>query len=84
MRAGAHADDTPAPVLDPGRGRTKTGRLWTAVRDENPYGSTSTAAFISTRPIVGPSAPTPCSGLSRSSPCRCLREAAAGNFEADP
>lgn len=23
-----HADDTPVPVLDPGRGRTKTGRLW--------------------------------------------------------
>ena len=22
------ADDTPVPVLDPGRGRTKTGRLW--------------------------------------------------------
>ena len=42
VRAGAalHADDTPVPVLDPGRGRTKTGRLWTAVRDESPYGST--------------------------------------------
>ena len=24
-----HADDTPIPVLEPGRGRTKTGRLWT-------------------------------------------------------
>jgi transposase len=23
-----HTDDTPVPVLDPGRGRTKTGRLW--------------------------------------------------------
>ena len=23
-----HADDTPVPVLDPGRGRTATGRLW--------------------------------------------------------
>ena len=27
------------PVLDPGRGKTKTGRLWTAVRDERPFGS---------------------------------------------
>src|SRR6202020_2284497 len=45
-RAGAalHADDTPVPVLDPGRGRTKTGRLWTAVRDESPYGSTAPPA----------------------------------------
>jgi transposase len=24
-----HTDDTPVPVLDPGRGRTKIGRLWT-------------------------------------------------------
>ena len=24
-----HADDTPLPVLAPGRGKTKTGRLWT-------------------------------------------------------
>jgi transposase len=32
-----HADDTPVPVLDPGRGRTKTGRLWVYVRDERPH-----------------------------------------------
>lgn len=40
-RAGetVHADDTPVPVLDPGRGKTKTGRLWTIVRDERPWGS---------------------------------------------
>lgn len=40
VRAGPaiHADDTTVPVLDPGRGRTKTGRLWTAVRDERPWG----------------------------------------------
>ena len=34
-----HADDTPVPVLDPGRGRTKTGRLWVYVRDDRPCGS---------------------------------------------
>jgi transposase len=41
VRAGAaiHADDTPVPVLDPGRNRAKTGRLWVAVRDERPWGS---------------------------------------------
>ena len=46
VRAGSaiHADDTTVPVLDPGRGRTKTGRLWTAVRDERPYGSTAPPA----------------------------------------
>jgi transposase len=31
------ADDTPVPVLDPGRGRTKTGRLWVYVRDDRPW-----------------------------------------------
>jgi transposase len=34
-----HTDDTPVPVLDPGRGRTKTGRIWTYVRDDRPAGS---------------------------------------------
>jgi transposase len=40
VRAGEalHADDTPVPVLDPGRQRTKTGRLWVLVRDERPWG----------------------------------------------
>lgn len=28
------ADDTPIPVLDPGRGRTKTGRLWVYTREQ--------------------------------------------------
>jgi transposase len=27
-----HTDDTPVPVLDPGRGKTKTGRLWVYAR----------------------------------------------------
>jgi transposase len=31
------ADDTPIPVLDPGRGRTKTGRLWVYARDDRPW-----------------------------------------------
>ena len=39
-----HADDTPVPVLDPGRGRTKTGRLWVYVRDDRPAGNTEPPA----------------------------------------
>jgi transposase len=35
-----HADDTPVPVLQPGRGTTKTGRLWTYVRDDRPAAGT--------------------------------------------
>lgn len=37
-----HGDDTPVPVLDPGRGRTKEGRLWVYVRDGRPAGDTKT------------------------------------------
>src|SRR6201996_7288635 len=33
-----HADDTPVPVLAPGTGKAKTGRLWTYVRDDRPAG----------------------------------------------
>lgn len=33
-----HADDTPVPVLQPGRGSTKLGRLWTYVRDDRASG----------------------------------------------
>src|ERR1035438_8228211 len=39
-----HADDTPIPVLAPGNGKTKTGRLWTYVRDERPAGGEAAPA----------------------------------------
>ncbi|MGB8325389.1 MAG: IS66 family transposase [Candidatus Acidiferrum sp.] len=39
-----HADDTPVPVLAPGNGKTKTGRLWTYVRDDRPAGDKTPAA----------------------------------------
>src|SRR6202166_3468505 len=39
-----HADDTPVPVLAPGLGKTKTGRLWTYVRDDRPAGDATPAA----------------------------------------
>jgi transposase len=47
MGAGkVHGDDTPMPVLDPGRGRTKTGRMWTYVRDDRPCGSAEPPAVL--------------------------------------
>ena len=39
-----HADDTPVPVLAPGQGKTKTGRLWTYVRDDRAAGLDAPAA----------------------------------------
>src|SRR6266571_4077536 len=45
MAAGkVHADDTPVPVLAPGNGKTKTGRLWTYVRDDRPAGGIAAPA----------------------------------------
>src|SRR5205807_948597 len=45
MAAGKlHADDTPVPVLAPGQGKTKTGRLWTYVRDDRPANDPSPPA----------------------------------------
>jgi transposase len=41
-----HADDTPIPVLAPGTGKTKTGRLWTYVREDRPGGSTDPPAAL--------------------------------------
>ena len=39
-----HGDDIPIPVLAPGNGKTKTGRLWTYVRDDRPAGSAEAPA----------------------------------------
>jgi len=45
MAAGKlHADDTPVPVLAPGNGKTRTGRLWTYVRDDRPSGDRTAPA----------------------------------------
>ena len=41
-----HGDDTPVPVLAPGSGKTKTGRLWTYVRDERPFGGARPPAAV--------------------------------------
>jgi transposase len=41
-----HADDTTVPVLDPGRGHTKTGRLWCYVRDDRPFGGQAPPAVL--------------------------------------
>ncbi len=40
------ADETSAPVLDPGRGRTKTGQLWAYARDDRPWGGTDPPGVV--------------------------------------
>jgi transposase len=41
-----HCDDTPVPVLAPGAGKTKTGRLWVYLRDERPHAGTAPPAVL--------------------------------------
>ena len=63
------ADETTAPVLDPGRGRTKTGQLWAYARDDRPWGGTDPpgVAYVyapdrkAERPIaISPASPASC------------------------
>ena len=47
MSAGrVHADDTTVPVLSPGNGKTKTGRLWCYARDDQPFGGDAPRAVF--------------------------------------
>jgi transposase len=41
-------DETPVPVLDPGRGKTKTGYFWSMARDDRPWGGTDPPAVVYT------------------------------------
>jgi hypothetical protein len=49
------ADDTTLPVLDPGRGRTKTGRLWCYAIDDRPWSGPGhpVAAYVYTEDRKG-------------------------------
>jgi transposase len=40
------ADETTAPVLDPGRGRTKAGQLWAYAFDNRPWGGTDRPGVV--------------------------------------
>lgn len=41
-----YVDETTAPVLDPGRGSTKTGYLWAVLRDDRGWGGTSPPGVV--------------------------------------
>lgn len=41
-----HADDTPVPVLAPGAGKTRTGRLWVYARDDRASGDATAPAVL--------------------------------------
>ncbi len=70
-----HADDTPVPVLAPGQGKTKTGRVWTYVRDDRPAGDTaSPAVWFAYSPDRKGEHPAAASGeVSWHAAGRCLR-----------
>ena len=46
-----HTDDTPVPVQAPGTGKSRTGRIWTYLRDERDWqGNVAPAAFYKYSP----------------------------------
>jgi transposase len=59
-----HGDDTPVPLLD--KGKTRTARLWTYVRDDRPFGGADPPAvlfkFSDTRSGDHPKAHLKCHG----------------------
>ena len=55
------ADETTVPVLDPGRGRTKTGYSWTVARDDRPWAGLTRRLWSTATPRdVGRSTTTGC------------------------
>src|SRR5258707_1040667 len=66
------ADETTVPVLDPGRGRTKTGQLWAYAADDRPGAvSTHPASPTSTHPTAKPNGCLPILPASTAS-CRSM------------
>src|ERR1700732_1994427 len=59
-----HADDTTVPVL--AKLKTVTGRIWTYVRDDRPFGSTDPPAAAFRVPLLAQS----CRGASARPSCR--------------
>ena len=47
-----YMDETTIPVLDPGRGKTKTGYLWAMARDDRPWGGGDPHAPLSLGPMA--------------------------------
>ena len=41
-----HGDDTTVPVLAPGNGKTRTGRIWCYVRDDHPFAGKAPKAAL--------------------------------------
>ena len=69
-----HGADTPVPEIEPGLGRTRTGRLWVYVRDDRPFcGPAPPPPLISTAPIAAVSIRHSTSRTFRLSPGRRLR-----------
>ena len=64
------ADETRCPVLDPGRGKTKTGYLWAIARDDRPWGGSDPPA-VAYMYAPGRGAEHACCAISPASPACC-------------
>ncbi len=64
-----YMDETTIPVLDPGRGKTKTGYLWAMARDDRPWGGGDPHAPLSLGPMARHGASS-CSPTPLAAPAR--------------
>ena len=71
------ADETTAPVLDPGRGRVKKGQLWAYARDERPWTGRAPpgVAYVYNMPPIASMRGRP--SISRDSAASCRSTAMA-------
>ena len=78
------ADETTVPVLDPGRGRTKTGYFWAIARDDRPWAAPIRRRWSTpTRPAAGTHMVAPCSAVIAAS-CKSMATPATRNSPTRP
>lgn len=71
-----YVDETTAPVLDPGRGKTKTGYLWAVLRDDRGWGAPRRRGWCSTIDLAGRANTPTRSWAASTAPSRSMPTAA--------
>ena len=66
------ADETTLPVLDPGRGKTKTGRLWCYAVDDRPWAGPLTRQRPTSTPRIAGASTRSRTWLRSEAPCRWM------------
>ncbi len=77
-----HGDDTTVPVL--AKGKTRTGRIWTYVRDDRPFGGQAPPAPASIPSSISPAIPASFRPMPMPGSMRCTRRIARADRSRKP